>query len=162
LNETNKSRFNLDNYYYEEKNKLFNSPSPSPTQLTHQKSNETKSSNFNSQINFSSLITTTRFLNLNQHSPSSLLRHDSKLSLFESGGTSVENLSVSSNLNKYGSSASLAQLNNEYNVDASFMPYVNKRNSLLVIDNVAATTLITLGKQTGRDHKRNSIHIENK
>jgi len=144
------------------------SPSSPSTlaQLTHQKSNETKSSNFNSQINFSSLITTTRFLNLNQHSPSSsLLRQDSKLSLLEGGTTSVENLSLSSNLNRYGSTASLAQLNNsEYNVDAPFMPYVNKRNSLLVIDTTSATTTptTTTGKQFARDHKRNSIHIENK
>ena len=84
----NKCRFNLDTFYYAEKNKLFNGQQQATTSTlsantfdtcnkTSQINSESsmKPSNFNAQINFSSLITTTRFLNLNNSRVTRNIKH---------------------------------------------------------------------------------------
>ena len=166
----NNSKSRLDNFYYEEKNKLFNTTTTATTtpttnfEITNKTQANTninngsasfsdasssssstllKSSTFNAQINFSSLITTTRFLNLN-HSP--LTRQDSTLSVD----------SLSSNNFKYGNiNESKLSLNTieQNNVETIASPYANKRNSLLAIDTVTT-------KQANSREKRNSIQID--
>ena len=155
----NKSRFNLDNFYYAEKNKLFNGQQQQQATTstlsanTFDACNKTssqinsdtslKASNFNAQINFSSLITTTRFLNLN-HSP--LTRNDSTLSIDSLSPNSISNTNYKNN------NESKLSLNSETNVDTF---YANKRNSLLLVD-VSATSKQA---QSSKD-KRNSIQID--
>ena len=123
-----KPGFDGDNFYYAEKDRLF---AVEPRYVALQQQRSTSSHEAKSvPINFSSLITTTRFLN---HSP--LTRNDSKASLLESADN---RLSTVSPLTRQGSKASL-------NED------ISRRNSLLFTDTA---------KQSNSKDKRNSTHFE--